>query len=483
MLSALLAALACGGRSELALATGGNRESGGPNPTGGDGGAGGGGLSGAAAGGVVTGGVVTGGVVTGGAAAGGLPTGGVVTGGVVTGGAAGGGEPVEETCNGVDDDGDGLVDEGLGLSPLGIYDLRTTELSTGDCTTCRWAFGNVAWAGPEGLVALWRLSFDGSHPEPNAIIGGLFTGSTPRAPEVLLERNVTAGFRVAMGTDRVAVTTSARWGSADRPAVFWLDPSGGLLGGPDPVMAEGVTSGSVAPDVVWTGSRFLVSWCAASFQPGGWPLMVSAFDAQGALVSQTVLAEDGTELGLQRLGVSGDRVLVVARKAPTRESLTYLLDGEGKAVTPTPQPLGDPEQDWLWGQASPTPDGWLVLGTDIGMRGYALATVGHDGSTRAVLPTVEVDGYLGAMHLIPAPGGGHLFVGSTEVFGSTCERFVQRLDDDGAVLDEWRSTGDEECLWDPFLVTVEGEAFLVYSEYPTDNEPNPVRAMHLGCGP
>lgn len=198
-------------------------------------------------GGLLTGGVVTGGVSTGGVSTGGVSTGGASHGGEpITAGAAGGGEPAEETCNGVDDDGDGLVDEGLGLSPLGINDLRTTELSTGDCTSCRWAYGNAAWAGPEGLVALWRLGFNGTHPEPNAIIGGLSTGLIPRTPEVLLERNVTAGFRVAMGTDRVAVTTSARWGSADRPAVLWLDPSGGLLGGPDPVMEEDVISGSVA---------------------------------------------------------------------------------------------------------------------------------------------------------------------------------------------------------------------------------------------
>ncbi|MBN2194244.1 MAG: hypothetical protein JW751_15615 [Polyangiaceae bacterium] len=183
------------------------------------------------------------------------------------------GSGTAETCNGVENDSDGLADEGLGLSPWEIYELRTTELSSGGYS-CRWTFGTVAWEGPEGLVALWQLGFDGSRPEPNAFIGDLSTAFVTRAPRVLLERNVTAGFRVAVGTRRVAVATSARWDASDRPAVRWLDRSGEVLGGSDRVIGDSVTSGSTATDVVWTGSHFLVSWCAAAvFQPGGWPLM------------------------------------------------------------------------------------------------------------------------------------------------------------------------------------------------------------------
>ncbi len=511
ILSALLAAPACGARSELTLSTGGVGIGGtgsAPNEP--------------------IGGLATGGLATGGLATGGLATGGSEP---LTGGAAGAGAPAEEICNGIDDDGDGdidegfpvvecgvgacratvtvcrgdercvqgsraaetcngidddcdgMVDEGLGLHPEEIYPLRTTELSTGDCSTCGWAFGSVAWEGPEGLVALWQLGFDGSRPEPNAVIGGLSTAFATRTPEVLLEPNVTTGFRVAVGADRVAVTTSARWGTSDHPALLWLDRAGELLGGPDRVMGDDVTSGSATPDVVWSGSHFLVSWCSyAVFQPNGWPLMVSAYDAEGALVRQTVLVEDGRDMELQRLSGSGDRVLAMARQVSSRRGVTYVLDGEGDLVTGTPQPLGSADQDWLRGQASPTPDGWLVFGAKLAMQGYTLASVDRDGSTRAVLRSVELDGSLHAVHLAPAPGGGHLFVGSTELYGGPCERFVQRLDDAGDVLDEWRGAADETCFWDPFLVAVGGEAYVVYAEYPAGDLSNAVRAMRLACG-
>ncbi len=58
--------------------------------------------------------------------------------------------PTDEVCNAVDDDCDGRFDEGLGFGEVRHVVVRSTEGTTGPCSTCQWA------AGPQLFVQLLR---------------------------------------------------------------------------------------------------------------------------------------------------------------------------------------------------------------------------------------------------------------------------------------------------------------------------------------
>ncbi|MCA9542531.1 MAG: putative metal-binding motif-containing protein, partial [Myxococcales bacterium] len=107
--------------------------------------------------------------------------------------------PGPEVCNGRDDDCDGRFDEGLGFGEVRHVVVRSTEGTTGPCSTCQWAAGPQLFVHPAGLLAVWRMGFDGSHPQPNAWARRLDRDATPIGePFVLFDDvQVPNGFRLA----------------------------------------------------------------------------------------------------------------------------------------------------------------------------------------------------------------------------------------------------------------------------------------------
>ena len=77
--------------------------------------------------------------------------------------------PGTELCNDLDDDCDGRADEGLGFGDRREVALvrDAGEGTAGPCDTCGWAARVSMGATSEGLLATWRVGFDGLRPEPN----------------------------------------------------------------------------------------------------------------------------------------------------------------------------------------------------------------------------------------------------------------------------------------------------------------------------
>ncbi len=380
-----------------------------------------------------------------------------------------------ESCNGLDDDCDGVADQGLGLAPQAVYDLRTTELSTGACSVCNWAFGNATWQAEDGIHALFRLGFNGQEPQPNIVLGGLTPELDAIPPRTLFQSNVTQGFQIAVGVERVGVAACARYGVQDRPSVFWLDTAGSPLGEPEPLTADrSVWCNQAPPGAVFTGERFLFAW----YENG--PLMLSVRDREGVETSQGVLVDGGSATLPPRFGVSGDRVLAVALRSSSRGGQYLVLDPEGRVLS-GPTLFGPEDLDLRDANVSPTRDGWLVVVVDGRTLGYYVGRVSREGELEDTMRFVELGGYMNAIDLAPIPAGGHLLVGSFG-YGDSSNRFARRLDDQGNLVDEWTSEGGMgEYFHDPSLVINDRESRVVFSEACDDYQPNAVRIMQLGC--
>ena len=87
--------------------------------------------------------------------------------------------PTGETCNGIDDDCDGRLDEDLGFGAVGEPIIVRDEDEHGDdrCSTCAIAFSPHAVSTSAGILVAFRMGFDGSHPIPNTFTRA---ASTPR---------------------------------------------------------------------------------------------------------------------------------------------------------------------------------------------------------------------------------------------------------------------------------------------------------------
>jgi len=166
-----------------------------------------------------------------------------------------------ETCNRRDDDCDGRVDEGLGFGPIGdpivIRDIRD-ERTLDDCTSCYEVLDvQLATFGRE-LHAVWHLFFVGVIDVPNTYARRLSDRGEPLEPSRPLFDAVTT--RVALAPSHSGQTIASYCerhdDSIDYPGSRFLDARGRPVGG-------AVERGDAdvrclrPPSVLWTGERHL----------------------------------------------------------------------------------------------------------------------------------------------------------------------------------------------------------------------------------
>ena len=171
----------------------------------------------------------------------------------------------DERCGGADEDCDGRIDEGLGFgptsAPLAISDPAVS--GPPDPSLVQAPFNRDLVATPAGLLAFFTVAFRGTAPAPNLFAVVLDAEGMPTGAESpLLERPVTQGPRAAPSADAgVLLAYCGRFaGGNDIAVLARVDAAGRLLA---ELSAEGATDpacGASAPHAQWTGQRQLGAW-------------------------------------------------------------------------------------------------------------------------------------------------------------------------------------------------------------------------------
>ncbi|MEM6990624.1 MAG: putative metal-binding motif-containing protein [Myxococcota bacterium] len=397
------------------------------------------------------------------------------------------GEPVAEACNLQDDDCDGEVDEGLSFGPLGdAVVLRSDEHDTGSCTSCRWAFGTALAPTDTGLLSLWNLGLNGGSRQSNLYGRTLDVDGVPTGPVTLLRddfileilpiRSVTAP--PPLGS---AFAATVRNGSQDTSALLFakVDGSTELV---QPIVGFGANG---IDRFVWTGERFVGAWEEDN------EVRVGVLGVDGQLESM-VQVDPLERPGALTLGVYEGRVGVLVSRVRVDLELWdqwfILLDAFGNVDSAaheidveykTWQRLVGTEQGWLHIR----PNGFEEESTRqaLDAEGYPLGDALPFADGRQLGESGRGDVFL------PRPGLGEMIAVWSD--GDTSEMHVEFLDDGGDVLRGW--TGvlppdpgyDAGYVQDPHVSLVDNRVVVVWRGIAPNATPNPVFVRSFGCVP
>lgn len=210
-----------------------------------------------------------------------------------------------EVCDGVDNDCDGVVDNGATYEPRAPgADVRVSAT-------------DVAYAEPSGLarggqdtsLALY-LGFTSGQLQPYALLlDDLGTART--TPKTVGAAPAAAGSALAVWTgDRYGVAWSDRRGG-NYEIYFATFDAGGQKQAPGDMRVTVSDGFSIYPSLVWTGTEFVLAWQEETTAPRGWRIDAQRLGLDGRLLGDIVtlvdltrdeqapaLAAGRTELGL-----------------------------------------------------------------------------------------------------------------------------------------------------------------------------------------
>lgn len=390
-------------------------------------------------------------------------------------------EPSPERCGGGDDDCDGRVDEGLAFGPL----AEPTVVFTPEAD--RRPVNEALVSTSEGLLAVWRWSYDRSAPEPNVLVRRLDDAGEPvEEARLLLERPVSDGLRFAPSVGRThAFIYCGRFASDELVAAWRIDARGRTVGAEWRPRATDDRCGSGEPSILWTGERHFFAWTDNS--PDGRGL----FDTQLHLADSELRPLEGRTLGtdwasMPRMARSGGSVLL-AWKAATLRLLAHDLDGSphGDIVNVGLPPPAPGETEGVWGEEHPVlpraDGGFLVLSETF--TTLIRVVVGPDGRVMDGPSVMSLEGEaemaVGSLRAVPRPGGGAY----AAVVRNDGRVHVIRLDDDGRLVDTTAVT-EAPVRWPgtPALTTHEGRLFVSWPEM-LDRDRGRLRIRVFGCTP
>jgi len=397
--------------------------------------------------------------------------------------------PRPETCNGEDDDCDGSTDEGLGFGPIGesILVRSETELLTGDCSTCAWASGAIGGSTSDGIFVAFTLGFDGSDIRPNFFGRRLDDDGTPVSDLLPLDLANGGHLRATPHSDGVLLTYCGRFSANDETTRALIGPGGDVRwerrAEPDR------SCGAWFPQSVFTGERILTSWTDNSSGPVmGHELLLDVAGADGESRSNRELFPEGD--GGPTFASAHGRLLHAATVRPEIrqtqirvQTLDTRGDALGEPVFVDPPPaMGE---SWFSRAfAVPSRTGFVVHAAQ-GIRalgGRFVVAFDRDGVPIGA-PRVFDEGYVvnGFDHVFGFEGGA-ILAGSFGPIGESVYR-VLRVDADGEVDAEWLPLEDDPEFSAPFFFTHRGRLFVVYRRSVASRPVslNQVRIWALGC--
>jgi hypothetical protein len=396
-------------------------------------------------------------------------------------------EPSPETCNGVDDDCNGETDDDVPMAlESGPITVRADEGRTADdCTTCAWAWYPKLIAPADELVVAWYLGIYGDREQPSAFARGLswdgepITPITSLGPSIWLQ-DLTRGWTGSRGALFTFFERSAR---RDLPSFAFVDER---LEASPPVRLDACGGGTFAYAATPVLPGLVTCWNLSTTK-----LQLFAVDDE----TRSVRAHHEHDVDLPGTAYpivsehvvgavrNGQRLVVVNPAFPIQGGGSYLwalsVDGGGGAVGgPLLSRLPD-EITWQLDALFPTVDGFVlflrgVRGSEEALSGWYTIPLGPDG-----VPSGEMRHYdedlptVGALEVIPLGSGYALASGGA---GSLV---VERLDETGAPLE--RFVEPREAYPEPSLLFSHGKLFVAVTDVPETDLPNPISVYRFGC--
>lgn len=384
--------------------------------------------------------------------------------------------PADETCNARDDDCDGRTDESLGFGVVaGPFDVAREP--TGYFTSDLVASGG-------GLVAVWNVGFDGSHPPTtNAFSrrldadGHAVSDATP-----ILGRPVTIGLTAVATSAGILLTYCGRFGFEDLAASAFLDPLGAPLGG-EMRRGDGVRScGAVSQSGIEAGAHLFFAWITNGGTPDGtYPVFLDVADEAGRTLDGRVAEVHGDLYTQPTLALRDERVaLAYGLRTDVREVAidVQLLDTSGAAIgAPVRAGVAAVEEHaYGGGHVAPTAEGFLVVAASSSGPGLFRARIGADGTLLAPLEQVDGSGRFEQLDLVSSTTGP-AYVVANRYAGTESTLWVARLDADGRPEARWEGALPYGLV--PALA-LEGERLFLTS---ADVDGTTLQIRELGCAP
>ena len=403
--------------------------------------------------------------------------------------------PSQEVCNQVDDDCDGVVDEGLGLELVqGPTVVRDAEGQWADCQECPSATSMQLVTTEPGMIAIWTLGLLGTDPIPNLYTRGLSAQGEPRGlPTVVGDEWVLSGGVRASPSSagRTLLTYCGRKFHEDRAASLWLDAEGHATGESMFRAPASADCGAMVPDGVWSGSHHLIAWTENSGgypESGGWPdpnvALLDVSNERGESLDYREL-EPWAEFGTSpRLAVGHGGVLVVFglnARAGTQDLQTEVLDGAGGLLLGPSFVERIGESRWEQIAVEVTDSGWVIAARNA-LPGVFLIRLDRRGRVSRT-QEFEASSTLGRLELTRFGESGLVLSGSEWDGAWEQNRLViSTLDGEGQPVETWRSDPSAIPQSGAHAVAIsKGRIYVLYGEPRKENEPNRVMLIGLGC--
>lgn len=376
------------------------------------------------------------------------------------------GAPSAEVCNGVDDDCDGAVDEDLPFGPLAdpivIWDsgpelaIRNgvVQTSEGFLVVLARAFGEP------GAPTLASLRLDAS-------------GAPLELPQTIDDVSIaTNGPRLAKADDgTVGVAYCGVQDFDSRAFAVRLDERGESIGSDVVRQPADRSCGAMDPAIAWLDGHWVTAWNDNEDIDG--QVLVDVSDASLGTVSSAELERWGDLSSPPRLARNGDTFALVAglanrdiSSASQQLGVWFFDDPAGPYGEPVELPIPDPSIDTFADpQIVPTSYGFLVVAGSRFEHGLFRARLSLSGEVLEPLdyiPGADAEFYQ-PLELEARPTGGAI-AGVYTSFSDQDGLTLFVLDDAGNVTHTWRDT-DPAVGWPTSIVTLEdGRVGVVYPQ-------------------
>lgn len=369
--------------------------------------------------------------------------------------------PHDEACNAIDDDCDGTLDEGLGFGVIG-GPFTVADEANG-------YFTSDLVSAEGGLVSVWNVGFDGSHPPmTNAFARHLAPDGRPDGDvHPILGRPVTMGLSAAASARGIALMYCGRFGAEDHPASAFLDGRGDPIGGETRRGTDGRSCGAVVQGVIGVGGAHLFSWITnGGVADGTFPVFLEVAGADGVTRSGRVVEPHGDLYTGPSFAVSGDvAALVYGVRPEIRASAIDVarLDAEGNALGPALRVGEDSVDVRSFGNAHVVSDGeggFVVIASDPNGPGLYAARIDAGGILTRMLTPIEASGRrFDQLDVAARPGGGAVVVANA-TSGTESTFYAAVLDHAQNVVATWEPGAALPYQLVPALDTASGRIFV-----------------------
>lgn len=300
-----------------------------------------------------------------------------------------------ERCNGEDDDCDGAVDEDLGFGPLApALEIREGIGRTAECGTCSWAWDSSLARIPGGWMAIWMVGISGGDEAPNIYTRRLDDALRPTGPVQQVGDEVVLQISPVDGPPAPDLLAQAvlRIGFEDVAGWLRVSPEGDVS-----VQRAGLSESCALPfgllRAVWTGSRVIVA-CSNEAT-----LTLASMDRDGS-DTDVVNVELPGRINQPHIAARGDLIGVHASTFldDLRTTQFLRLDTRGR-------PLAEPREVAIpyvgWARLLAFDDGFLfinplrdaALRTPLSSEGEPLADARPFEDTRRLSQSHNIDRY------------------------------------------------------------------------------------------